>query len=615
MSKTQDGSGSADSIDEATFVSGTTVAHMKATPGGTEYNFNLPDNAGTVGGFLTSGGGGSNEMVWTVPGFGTGSVTSVAATVPPFMNISGTPITTSGTLGFGLSGVPLPVVNGGTGVNTSTGSGANVLANAPTMGTVTMNALVLTNPLGVGQGGTGVTTSTGTGSTVLSINPTINGPSLISPTVTGTTLSPGNINVTNATQSTSSTTGAITVAGGIGIVGNLNVGGTITGTAQVASINTPGTITTTNTTDSTSTTTGSITTAGGIGVAKATNIGSFLSINKSGTGGAENHLRISSSTPNGRASIQLFENTNETGGNWRIGFNISGVSGIFDLLNYNALGSLIQSNNVNGNINIVKQLSVADATDSTSTTTGSITTAGGLGVAKNITAGADLVIRGTTFMGGPGNLTSTSLKIAPISASGKSVITNYATNSFGSANFWEIGQQNSDVGLYSFYSSARGGIVSKWAPAGPVAMEVLTGHISIEPGFGITTNSGTDIFTYSTGLWTPTLDGSVSYTTQTGKYVQSGIEVKVAIRIIFDVLVSGTALKITNLPFTTAASGGIGFGIIGQGGMTGIGSVLVARGTDSTTDLEFFNPLDELPIILDNTWPTVTIEGLVTYFV
>lgn len=62
-----------------------------------------------------------------------GSVTSVAATVPSFLSVSGSPITSSGTLAITLSGTALPVLNGGTGVTTSTGSGNNVLSTSPTL--------------------------------------------------------------------------------------------------------------------------------------------------------------------------------------------------------------------------------------------------------------------------------------------------------------------------------------------------------------------------------------------------------------------------------------------------------------------------------------------------
>jgi hypothetical protein len=58
---------------------------------------------------------------------GTGTVTSVAATVPAFLSITGSPITTSGTLAIGLSGTALPVANGGTGTTTpSIVAGTNV---------------------------------------------------------------------------------------------------------------------------------------------------------------------------------------------------------------------------------------------------------------------------------------------------------------------------------------------------------------------------------------------------------------------------------------------------------------------------------------------------------
>ena len=52
-------------------------------------------------------------------GGGSGTVTSVAATVPTFLSVSGSPITTSGTLAITLSGTALPVANGGTGATTA----------------------------------------------------------------------------------------------------------------------------------------------------------------------------------------------------------------------------------------------------------------------------------------------------------------------------------------------------------------------------------------------------------------------------------------------------------------------------------------------------------------
>lgn len=103
---------------------------IKTQPDSGTFNFNLPTSAGSNGQLLTSGGSGG-VMTWTTPSSGTGTVTSVAMTVPAFLNILGSPITTSGTLALGLSGSALPVANGGTGVTSSTGSGSNVLNTNP----------------------------------------------------------------------------------------------------------------------------------------------------------------------------------------------------------------------------------------------------------------------------------------------------------------------------------------------------------------------------------------------------------------------------------------------------------------------------------------------------
>ena len=82
-----------------------------------------------------------------------GTVTSVAASVPAFLSVAGSPITTSGTLAITLSGTALPVLNGGTGVTTSTGTGNTVLSAAPTLsGDVTLS----TGNLVIGTSGKGI---------------------------------------------------------------------------------------------------------------------------------------------------------------------------------------------------------------------------------------------------------------------------------------------------------------------------------------------------------------------------------------------------------------------------------------------------------------------------
>ena len=66
------------------------------------------------------------RVVAGVPAWGTdfvGTVTSVAATVPTFLSIAGSPITSSGTLAITLSGTALPTANGGTGLTSFTSRG------------------------------------------------------------------------------------------------------------------------------------------------------------------------------------------------------------------------------------------------------------------------------------------------------------------------------------------------------------------------------------------------------------------------------------------------------------------------------------------------------------
>jgi hypothetical protein len=90
-----------------------------------QFNADNTVSALTASAFRTAIGAGTSST--------TGTVTSVAMTVPTFLTVTGSPITSTGTLAVTLSGTALPVANGGTGVTTSTGSGNVVLSTSPTL--------------------------------------------------------------------------------------------------------------------------------------------------------------------------------------------------------------------------------------------------------------------------------------------------------------------------------------------------------------------------------------------------------------------------------------------------------------------------------------------------
>lgn len=82
---------------------------------------------------------------------GSGTVTSVAASVPSFLSISGSPITTSGTLAISYSGTALPIANGGTGITSTPSNGQLLIGNGTgyTASTLTAGSnITITNSSG-----------------------------------------------------------------------------------------------------------------------------------------------------------------------------------------------------------------------------------------------------------------------------------------------------------------------------------------------------------------------------------------------------------------------------------------------------------------------------------
>jgi hypothetical protein len=254
-------------------------------------------------------------------------------------------------------------------------------------------------------------------------------------------LTTGILSVDDTTGSSSTTTGSIHTDGGLGVVQNLHVGGTTT-VAGILSID--------DVTDSTTTTTGSVHTDGGLGVAKdcifgndvklksdsavlSLGDGADFTLTHDGTTGGEVHtagaLRLATDTGNINmycgssividAAAAIYLNAD----NGLIYFKDD--SQLFATFTHVATGDLtiatvdlvldcsgdITLDAAGGNINLTTGiLSVDDTTQSTSTTTGSVHTDGGLGVAKNLHVGGTTTCRGITAVGN-WNLTSGILSV------------------------------------------------------------------------------------------------------------------------------------------------------------------------------------------------------------
>ena len=94
---------------------------------------------------------------WATPA-GAGTVTSVAATVPSFLSVTGSPITTSGTLAITYSGTALPILNGGTG-QTTANAGLNALLPSQTSNSGKVLSTNGTDTSWISASGTGTVTS------------------------------------------------------------------------------------------------------------------------------------------------------------------------------------------------------------------------------------------------------------------------------------------------------------------------------------------------------------------------------------------------------------------------------------------------------------------------
>jgi hypothetical protein len=177
--------------------------------GATAASNNLLSSATAVG-IVTGTPSASNYLrgdgTWATIASG-GTVSSVALTAPSIFTVTGSPITTSGTLALTYSGTALPILNGGTGQTTASAA-FNALSPITTAGDLILGTGVNTaGRLGIGTNGQVLQSNGTTASWV-----TFTGGATITPTTTNTTYYLVGTSLTSGSFSTASISTTIPIS-------------------------------------------------------------------------------------------------------------------------------------------------------------------------------------------------------------------------------------------------------------------------------------------------------------------------------------------------------------------------------------------------------------------
>ena len=325
-------------------------AGLRATPGmPVDVTWNLPI-ADSVGMFVSDGLG----QMTIIPYSAEFPITSTINAVPRFSTITGRPLKDSLFL--------ISDAGAGTGLISCTIGNINVSLVGNTIASSNANGNINLVPNGIGfvnLSNATASTSTGSGAFVCAGGIGVTLKAFIG----------GALNVTDSTASTTTATGSGIFSGGVGIAGKAFIGGALNVTDATAS---------------TSTATGSGIFSGGLGVA-----------GKAFVGGALNVTDATASTTTATGS-----------GIFSGGLGVAGAAFIGGALNITdttastttATGSGIFGGGVGiaGKAFIGGALNVTDTTDSTTVSTGSGIFSGGIGLAKAITAGGAIKTTATT---------------------------------------------------------------------------------------------------------------------------------------------------------------------------------------------------------------------------
>jgi hypothetical protein len=232
----------------------------------------------------------------------------------------------------------------------------------------------------------------------------------------------GAVSVDDTTTSTSSTTGALKVAGGVGVAENLNVGGTLDVTGAT-NLN--------DTTSSTNATTGALIVDGGVGVAENLNVGGDVIVTGDLTVNGTTTTVNSATLDVADLNITIADGAADSAAADGAGLTVDGAS------------ATILYTHATTSWDFNKPVKTTDTTDSTSPTTGALLSDGGLGVAKDVfIGGGDLGTDQTTF-----NLLNTTATTVNFAGAGTDVQIGAATGTTNVNNALDVdGDVNVDGG-------------------------------------------------------------------------------------------------------------------------------------------------------------------------